>query len=170
MFAIRKSNKRQARRRNMQSRQIAKQISAAMAAVAALSLGACATESPGYSGASHASQASYSGKGTVQSVEVVKEDTKDGIGLGTVAGAVIGGVLGHQIGEGGGNTAATVAGAAGGAYAGHRIEESRREARDAYRVNMRMDNGEYRSFVQASDNGLRAGDRAVVHDGVAQRD
>lgn len=146
-----------------------KQISMAVALAAALSLGACATQSPTYSSASTASQASFSGAGTVQSVELVKEDTRNGIGLGTVAGAVIGGVLGHQVGEGSGRTAATVIGAAGGAYAGNRIEDSQRgQPRDAYRVTLRMDNGDSRTVVQASDNGLRVGDRAWVSDGVAR--
>lgn len=146
------------------------QSSAAIVTVLALSLGACATQ-PNYSASntsSGAQAARSSGLGTVQSIELVKQDTRNGIGLGTVAGAVIGGVVGNQIGEGQGRTAATVIGAAGGAYAGNRIEDSRRQAADAYRITLRMDNGEYQSFVQADDAGLRIGDRAWVNNGVVQ--
>ncbi|MDB5802603.1 MAG: hypothetical protein JWL63_3542 [Rhodocyclales bacterium] len=143
------------------------QIGMTMAAVAALTLGACSTPQGPMSTSS--SQSNYYGMGTVQSVELVKQDTRNGIGLGTVAGAVIGGVVGNQVGEGTGRTAATVLGAAGGAYAGNRIENRDDQANDAYKITVRMDNGEYRSFVQVSDNGLRTGDRARVENGIVQR-
>ena len=136
---------------------------------AALSLAGCASPTYTTDSVGTVSSSTYSGVGTVQSIELVKEDSRNGIGLGTVAGAVIGGVIGNQVGEGSGNTAATVLGAAGGAYAGNRIENSQRAPVDAYRISLRMDNGEYRTFVQRTDGGLRIGDRAMVSNGVVTR-
>lgn len=153
-----------------------KQIGVVSGIAAALMLGACATPNNNSypSSSAPASSSAYSGYGVVQSIELVRQDASNNnrIGLGTVAGAIVGGVVGNQIGEGKGNTAATVAGAAGGAYAGHQIEKNTRgggAASDAYRVSVRMDDGSYQTVLQASDNGLRPGDRVRISNGVAVR-
>ncbi|MEC5398974.1 glycine zipper 2TM domain-containing protein [Uliginosibacterium sp. H1] len=139
----------------MRNRLLSKQFGAAIIASSAIFIGACATPTG-------PAVAASPGSGTVQSIEMVQEDARNGVGLGTVAGAVIGGVLGNQIGEGSGNTAATIAGAAGGAYAGNRIENSRRQPSDAYKITVRMDGGGYQSVVQRSATGLSVGDRVRV--------
>jgi len=48
-------------------------------------------------------------------------------------------VIGHQIGGGVGNVAATLLGAVGGAAVGNNIE--RANARDRYRITVRLDGG-----------------------------
>ncbi|MDQ8021443.1 MAG: glycine zipper 2TM domain-containing protein [Moraxellaceae bacterium] len=139
----------------MNTRLPGKHLGAAIIVSSAFLFGACATPTG-------PAVAASPGTGRVQSIEMVQEDSRNGIGLGTVAGAVIGGVLGNQIGEGSGNTAATIAGAAGGAYAGNRIENSRRQPSDAYKITVRMDDGGYQSVVQRSATGLSVGDRVRV--------
>jgi outer membrane lipoprotein SlyB len=114
----------------------------------------------------------YSGYGRVESIDSAPQDYQGvggtGIGLGTVAGAVIGGVAGHQVGSGSGNTAATIAGAAGGAYIGHQLEK-RKQAENAYRITVRMENGDYQTLIQPSIGDLRVGDRVRIDNGVLQR-
>jgi outer membrane lipoprotein SlyB len=108
----------------------------------------------------------------VESIDSAPQDYQGvggtGIGLGTVAGAVIGGVAGHQVGSGSGNTAATIAGAAGGAYIGHQLEK-RKQAENAYRITVRMENGDYQTLIQPSIGDLRVGDRVRIDNGVLQR-
>jgi outer membrane lipoprotein SlyB len=114
----------------------------------------------------------YSGYGRVESIDSAPQDYQGvggtGIGLGTVAGAVIGGVAGRQVGSGSGNTAATIAGAAGGAYIGHQLEK-RKQAENAYRITVRMENGDYQTLIQPSIGDLRVGDRVRIDNGVLQR-
>jgi outer membrane lipoprotein SlyB len=113
----------------------------------------------------------YSGYGTVQSVELVRQERSgSSIGLGTVAGAVVGGIVGNQVGSGKGNTAATVIGAAGGAYVGHELENRNRQATgDAYRVTVRMENGSSQTLIQSTNNDIRVGDRVRIDNGIAHR-
>lgn len=111
----------------------------------------------------------YSGYGVVQSIELVRQGNSS-IGFGTIAGAVVGGVVGNQVGSGRGNTAATVIGAAGGAYVGHELEKRQQQQQaDAYRINVRMDDGSYQAPMQSTSAGLRAGDRVRIENGVVQR-
>ena len=134
-----------------------RRLGMALIAATAIFTGACAVPGNNVAGGGY-----QPGTGIVQSIEMVQEDAHNGIGLGTVAGAVIGGVLGNQVGQGSGNTAATVLGAAGGAYAGNRIENSRRQASEAYKITVRMDYGGYQSVLQRTTGGLRVGDRVRV--------
>ena len=92
-----------------------------------------------------------------------------GIGVGAVAGAGVGGLAGSQVGGGKGKVAATVLGAAGGAYVGNEIENRQRQADDAYRITVRMDDGSRQSLTQDTETNLRVGDRVRVGDGVVQR-
>ncbi|WP_079200933.1 glycine zipper 2TM domain-containing protein [Pseudomonas sp. CC6-YY-74] len=114
----------------------------------------------------------YSGYGRVESIDSTPQDYQGvagtGFGLGSVAGAVLGGVAGNQVGGGSGNTAATIAGAAGGAYIGHQIEK-RKQAENAYRVTVRMENGSYQTLTQTSIGDLRVGDRVRIENGALQR-
>lgn len=105
--------------------------------------------------------------GTVRSVDLV-EGREPGIGAGAVIGGVAGAVLGNQVGSGSGRTAATAAGAVGGAVAGHEIEKRRAERGAEVRYTIDMDNGDQRSFSYPTDQGLRAGQRVRVVDGVLQ--
>lgn len=89
-------------------------------------------------------------------------------GAGAVIGGVVGAVVGNQIGSGAGRAAATGIGAVGGAIVGNEIEQSRSSGQ-AYRVEVRMDNGSIRVFDYMDLNGLRAGDRVRVVNGQLER-
>lgn len=157
-------------------------LGTALGVSVALSLGACVSTPPPqysspppqyspYSGGP-ASNSSYSGYGSVQSIELVQQNSNNNssnIGLGTLAGAVVGGVVGNQVGAGRGNTVATVAGAAGGAYVGHQLEKGHQQTVDAYKITVRMDDGSYQAQTQNSSNGLRVGDRVRFENGIVQR-
>jgi len=161
------------------------QIVSILGMVGALTLGACTSMSPSsnyentsYDGTSYRgnnpNDGYYPGYGVVQSVELVRQDRGgiggSGFGLGTVAGAVVGGVVGSQVGSGSGATAATVIGAAGGAYVGHELEKRQQpQQADAYRINVRMDDGSYQAPMQSTSTDLRAGDRVRIENGVVQR-
>ncbi|MGB9107914.1 MAG: glycine zipper 2TM domain-containing protein, partial [Telluria sp.] len=77
---------------------------------------------------------------------------------------------GNQVGSGGGRTAATVAGGVAGAAIGNNVERNRSaDGQQMYQVNIRLDNGEYRTVVQDSVYDLRVGNRVRVVDGRAYR-
>lgn len=101
--------------------------------------------------------------GKVEGVRTVEVAAKPS-GVGVVAGAVVGGLLGNQVGGGSGKTLATVAGAVGGGYAGNEIEKRTRK-NVAYEVDVKMENGEQRSFRYEAQPSWRAGDRVKVVDG-----
>lgn len=96
--------------------------------------------------------------GVVESIDVVRPGNEGNKVAGAILGGLIGGVVGHQIGSGRGNDVATVAGALGGAAIGHGIGESR-SGDNAYRVHVRLDNGDRHTFLQDGLDGLRVGDR-----------
>jgi outer membrane lipoprotein SlyB len=149
--------------------------------VAALSLSGCAgmnstpyPANPDVASSGRAySDNTYSGFGVVRSIERVQAEKGGiggtGVGLGTLAGAVIGGVVGNQVGAGRGNTVATVAGVAGGAYVGHELEGRQAATAEAYRITVRMENGENQVLTQSSNNGLRVGDRVRLDNGKLER-
>ncbi len=101
--------------------------------------------------------------GKVEGVRTVEVAAKPS-GIGVVAGAVVGGLLGNQIGGGSGKTLATVGGAVGGGYAGNEIEKRTRKS-VAYEVDVKMENGERRSFKYEAQPSWKAGDRVKVVDG-----
>lgn len=132
--------------------------SLAVLVAAATALGGCASTS--VAEAPVGSSSSYSSSyGRVQSIDVVTAEQR-GPGAGAVLGAVIGGVLGNQVGGGSGRAAATGAGVVGGAIVGHQIQK--RNANDVYRVSVRMDNGERRTFDYQRVDDLRVGDRVRI--------
>jgi len=105
--------------------------------------------------------------GVVSSINAI-EQPGEGTGLGAIAGGVAGALIGSQIGQGQGTTVATIAGAAGGAYAGHQVEKSVKKTRHV-EINIRMDDGTYRTFNQPNESGLMTGDKVKIVDGVIVR-
>ncbi len=99
-----------------------------------------------------APQAVCNNCGVVVSINPVEKEGK-GSGLGVVAGGVLGGLLGNQVGNGTGRDLATIAGAVGGAVAGNKIEKNAKKA-TSYDITVRMDNGEMRTFNQATQPSL----------------
>ena len=137
-------------------------IIATFIAVAALMSGCANTDSRPMSSSSSYSRADY---GVIDAIEITRGSSDgiggSGIGAGAVIGGVVGGVLGHQVGGGTGKDVATVAGVVGGAMAGHQIEKSNKQ-QDAYRIQVRLDNGGYQTVTQQSISDLRVGDRVRI--------
>jgi len=106
--------------------------------------------------------------GIVESIHIVQGGGSEGIGTGAVVGGVVGGLLGNQVGGGRGKKAATVAGVIGGAMVGHQMERNT-QARNAYQVGIRMDNGAYRTVTQESVTDLQVGARVRVENERAYR-
>jgi outer membrane lipoprotein SlyB len=107
--------------------------------------------------------------GTVRNISQL-DTARRTSGGGAILGAVIGGALGNQVGSGTGRVAATAAGAVGGAVVGNKIEEARAgSAESYYQVDVRLDNGDLRSFDYYDLNGLRVGDRVRIDNGQLQR-
>ena len=102
------------------------------------------------------------GYGTIDSIQATRGEAHTS-GTGAVIGGVVGALVGNQVGSGNGRTAATVAGAVGGAAVGNSVEKSRASnGQEMYQINVRLDNGEYRSVVQDSVYDLRVGNRVRV--------
>jgi outer membrane lipoprotein SlyB len=133
-------------------------IAVALLAAAAI-LGGCAYPGPyaTYDPPPHAQRIEY---GVVEHIDLFREGQSAPTGLGAILGGVAGGVIGHQIGGGLGNAAATIAGAVGGALVGNNIE--RANARDRYRITVRLDNGARLQITEVGEGELRVGDRVRV--------
>jgi outer membrane lipoprotein SlyB len=101
--------------------------------------------------------------GTVTDVRTIKIKGQTN-GTGAVIGGVLGGVLGHQVGKGRGKDVATVAGAAGGAFAGNETEKNVK-SRLRYRVLVKLENGQSRTFTYNAATSYRVGDRIRVDAG-----
>jgi len=97
--------------------------------------------------------------GTVQSVSERQIAGKLNVG-GAVIGAIIGGVVGHQFGSGRGQDAATVGGAVAGGAVGSQVNKA--DTTTVYDLNVRMDNGDYRTITVAATGSLRAGSRVRI--------
>jgi outer membrane lipoprotein SlyB len=110
-----------------------------------------------------------SGYGTIDSIQVVRGSASTS-GTGAVVGGLVGALAGNQVGSGSGRTAATVAGGVAGAAIGNSVEANRNAAgADLYQINIRLDNGEYRSITQDSVYDLRVGNRVRLVDGRVYR-
>lgn len=105
--------------------------------------------------------------GVVQSVKEI-ETAGTGSGLGVVAGGVVGGVMGNQVGAGRGRDLATIAGALGGAYAGNTIEKNTKKT-ISYRIEVKMDSGEDRTFNQDHAPDVASGDRVKIENNAVVR-
>lgn len=99
--------------------------------------------------------------GRVQSIDLVRAENQTS-GGGAVLGGLIGAVVGRQIGDGSGRAAGTLIGAAGGAIIGNQIEKNQRGAQDVYRVAIRTEQGQLRSFDYQQPGDLRVGDRVRI--------
>ena len=141
---------------------------AVIAAVALLSGCASSPSNNGYS--SGYNNTASMGYGTIESIQVTQAENRTS-GGGAVVGALVGALAGNQVGSGSGRTAATVAGGVGGALVGNNIEKNRNAGggQEMYQLNVRMDNGEYRTVVQDSVYDLRVGNRVRLVDGRVYR-
>ncbi len=136
----------------------------AMLIACMVALGGCASTSSTTPYSSSQSIVSY--QGTIDSIQVTRVGSGTS-GGGAVVGGILGALVGNQVGSGNGRTAATVAGAAGGALVGNQVEANRN--RDAYQINVRLDDGGYQSVVQDSVVDLRVGQRVRIVDGRVYR-
>lgn len=146
-------------------------IAALAVATTALLTGCASTTNDPYTtnnGAYYNSASTSMGYGTIESIQVTRGAGQTS-GSGAVIGGLVGAVVGNQVGSGSGRTAATVAGAVGGAAIGNSVENNRAGSRDMYQINIRLDNGDYRTIVQDSVYDLRVGNRVRVVDGRAYR-
>jgi outer membrane lipoprotein SlyB len=147
-------------------------VTAAVVAASALVTGCASTSDPyssnnGYNSGYNNSVSS--GYGTIDSIQVVQGEGRTS-GGGAVVGGLVGALVGNQVGSGSGRTAATVAGGVAGAAIGNSVEAKRNEnGREMYQINIRLDNGEYRSVMQDSVYDLRVGNRVRVVDGRVYR-
>ena len=150
---------------------------AALVAASAL-LGGCASQStqPSYANTGYGNgyssgydNTASTGYGTIESIQVTNGEGRTS-GAGAIVGGLVGALAGNQVGSGGGRTAATVAGGVAGAAIGNRVEANRNgEAQQMYAVNIRLDNGEYRTVVQDNVYDLRVGNRVRIVDGRVYR-
>lgn len=140
-----------------------------------LALAGCATGpygNNGYNSANQPQQSGYygNGNGRCQTCGVVKEvqqvytDSSSGNGgtLGAIIGAVAGGVLGNSVGKGDGRKAATVAGAVAGGVVGNQVGKRSGGNQSAWRIVVRLDNGQYATVTQRDNPGVRNGDYVEV--------
>jgi outer membrane lipoprotein SlyB len=105
--------------------------------------------------------------GVVQDVQQVYTDRNSGNGtLGAIIGAVAGGVLGSTIGKGDGRRAATVGGAVVGGVVGNQVGNRSGGGDVAWRIVVRLDNGQYATVTQRPDPQVRNGDYVEVRDGL----
>jgi outer membrane lipoprotein SlyB len=118
----------------------------------------------------------YASFGTVESVRMEPGSPSANNGTGTggaIVGAVVGGLLGNQVGSGRGRTAATVAGAAGGAMVGaqmgQNMGQNNGQPQGTYLIDVRMDNGSFRTLRQSDITGLQPGSRVRIDNNVAYR-
>jgi outer membrane lipoprotein SlyB len=122
-------------------------------------VGGCAYPEPYpvYEGRPVAQRTEY---GVVESMELYRGGSGAPLGLGTILGGIAGGVIGHQFGSRHGNTAATIAGAVGGAVVGNQVEQA--NARDRYRVIVRLDDGGTLALNEVGEGEMRVGDRVRI--------
>lgn len=146
---------------------------AAVTVAAGALLSGCASNSPqpyngGYASSGYNNSASM-GYGTIESIQVTQADGRSS-GAGAILGGVVGALAGNQVGSGSGRTAATVAGGVAGAAIGNKVEQNRNTSgQELYQINIRMDNGEYRTVTQDSVYDLRVGNRVRIVDGRVYR-
>lgn len=146
-------------------------LAAVVVATGALLSGCASNSSQPYNsgyGGGYNNSASM-GYGTIESIQVTQANGRTS-GAGAVLGGVVGALAGNQVGSGSGRTAATVAGGVAGAAIGNKVEQNRNAGgQEMYQINVRMDNGEYRSITQDSVYDLRVGNRVRIVDGRVYR-
>ena len=105
--------------------------------------------------------------GVVEGLDLYRDGSGAPSGLGAIIGGVAGGIIGHQFGAGSGNTAATIGGAVLGGLAGNEIQRS--NARDRYRIRVRLDSGGTLEVADVGEGQLRVGDRVRIVNGRVYR-
>jgi len=105
--------------------------------------------------------------GVVENIDLYREGSGAPLGLGAVIGGIAGGIIGHQFGAGHGNTAATIGGAVAGGLVGNEIQKS--NARDRYRIVVRLDSGGTLTLGDVGEGELRVGDRVRIVNGRVYR-
>ena len=120
---------------------------------------------PTYSSTASSEAVQYGYVRNIQQLDTARRTS----GAGALLGAVIGGAVGNQIGSGTGRAAATGVGAVAGAVVGNKIEQNRNAGQAYFQVDVRLDNGDFRTFDYYDLNGLRVGDRVRIQDGQLQR-
>ena len=100
--------------------------------------------------------------GVVQSIEHNVTAGREHGTAGAVIGAIAGGVLGNQVGKGDGRKAATVAGAVAGGVVGNQVGKRNGGSDVAWRIVVRLDNGQYATVTQRENPGVRNGDYVEV--------
>ncbi len=101
--------------------------------------------------------------GVVQEVQqVYVQGSGNGGTLGAIIGAVAGGVLGNTVGKGDGRKAATVVGAVAGGVVGNQVGKANSGDTPAWRIVVRLDNGQYATVTQRENPGVRHGDYVEV--------
>lgn len=102
--------------------------------------------------------------GRVTDVQRVYVDSNNNSAtIGTVIGAVVGAALGNQVGKGDGRTAATVGGAVVGGAVGHQIGSNQgRGNEEAWRIDVRLNDGRHATVTQRDDPRVRVGDYVEV--------
>jgi len=101
--------------------------------------------------------------GVVQEVQQVYiQGSGNGGTLGAIIGAVAGGVLGNTVGKGDGRKAATVAGAVAGGVIGNQVGKAHSGDTPAWRIVVRLDNGQYATVTQRENPAVRQGDYVEV--------
>lgn len=150
----------------------ARTLAAAALATGAILSGCSSTSTsqPYNSGyASGYNNTAATGYGTIESIQVTRADGRTS-GAGAIVGGLVGALAGNQIGSGSGRTAATVAGGVAGAAIGNKVESNRStDGQELYQINVRMDNGEYRTITQDAVYDLRVGNRVRIVDGRVYR-
>ncbi|WP_020652711.1 glycine zipper 2TM domain-containing protein [Massilia niastensis] len=154
-------------------------LAAAVLAAGAFLSGCASTSSQPHYGSGSASSGGYNsgydntasmGYGVIETIQVTQANGGRTSGAGAVLGGVVGALAGNQVGSGSGRTAATVAGGVAGAAIGNRVEANRNTTgQELYQINVRMDNGEYRTVTQDSAYDLRVGNRVRIVDGRVYR-
>ncbi|MDQ6648110.1 MAG: glycine zipper 2TM domain-containing protein [Pseudomonadota bacterium] len=148
----------------------------ALVIVGGLALAGCASGpygNNGYNSGYQGQQSGYgNGNGRCQTCGVVKEvqqvytdrsSSGNGGTLGAIIGAVAGGVLGNTVGKGDGRKAATVAGAVAGGVVGNQVgKRNDNGGGAAWRIVVRLDNGQYETITQRDNPGVRNGDYVEV--------
>jgi outer membrane lipoprotein SlyB len=146
-------------------------FAAALIAASAVLSGCASTSSQPYSSGYNSGydNTASMGYGTIDSIQVVQGPGRTS-GAGAIVGGLVGALAGNQVGSGGGRTAATVAGGVAGAAIGNNVEANRNgNGQQMYQINIRMDNGEYRTVSQDSVYDLRVGNRVRLVDGRVYR-
>ncbi|TAL83932.1 MAG: glycine zipper 2TM domain-containing protein [Rhodanobacter sp.] len=123
----------------------------------------------GYQGQPQGGYGGRSDRGRCQNCGVVKEVQQvyvqgggNGGTIGAIIGAVAGGVLGNTVGKGDGRKAATVAGAVAGGVVGNQVGKRNDGSTTAWRIVVRMDNGQYVTVTQRDNPGFRNGDYVIL--------